>query len=524
MMLNAFLPKIELRYAFAGSAMGAVVPTICYSVDTYIGGSGNLFMWAFKGYTEFVLCLLPVLMFFLFMKIGQSRVALHAQLALRRSKEIQLIRNALYDRLTGLPNRLALENDLDGLFANKIPITLLLIDLNKFKFVNDTMGHDAGDELLTLLGQRMAPALNRGRRMYRLGGDEFVVVIDGHLSSTETDTICGMIKNLASIPFELKNGVASTGASMGVTFSQDDDVTMSAILKRADIALYKAKELSGGGFVYFSPEMAVESKNRMGLERDLQRGLRNGEFILEYQPIVGVESRLVRSFEALLRWNHPTRGQIQPDDFIPVAERIGMISAIGNWVLRQACLEAAKWPAPTGLAVNISGDQFQDRSFVDYVKTCLKEAGLAPARLTLEITESLFYTDRNLMRDSLTELRSIGVRIALDDFGSGFSSISNLRHFPLDHIKVDRCFTDAMLGDQRDVELIDIMMRLGSTFNVLTTIEGVETEGQMDVVRALGASEAQGFLFSKPIAAGDVLTFLNDLQDNTIAAEAKLSA
>ena len=524
MMLNAFLPKLELRYAFAGSAMGAVVPVICFCVDAYSRGPDTLLAWAFSGYTEFFLCLLPVAMFFLFRQLGKYRAALRHQLALRRSKEIQLIRNALYDRLTGLPNRLALENDLEGLFANKMLITLLLIDLNKFKFVNDTMGHDAGDELLTLLGQRMAPALNRGRRMYRLGGDEFVIVLDGHVVRTETDAICNMITNLAGIPFQLKNGVATTGASIGVTFSQADDVAMSAILKRADIALYKAKELFCGGHVYFTSEMALEFKNRVGLERDLQRGLRNGEFFLEYQPIVGVESRSVRSFEALLRWNHPTRGEIQPDDFIPVAERIGMISPIGNWVLRHACLEAAKWPSPTGLAVNISGDQFQDRAFVDYVKACLKEAGLAPARLTLEITESLFYTDRNKMRDSLVELRSIGVRIALDDFGSGFSSISNLRHFPLDQIKVDRSFTNAMLGDQRDVELIDIMMRLGSTFNVLTTIEGVETETQMDVVRALGASEAQGFLFSKPIAAGEVLKFLNDLRDNVVMTDAKLSA
>lgn len=523
MMLNAFLPKIQLRYAFAGSAIGTLVPAMCFGVDTVLGGSGSLSVWVFQGHSEFALAMTPIWMFVLFLQIGRTRAALVRQIAMRRSREIQLIHNALYDRLTGLPNRLALENDLEGLLAGKQLLTLLLIDLNKFKFVNDTMGHDAGDELLTLLGKRMAPAIGHGRRMYRLGGDEFVVVLDGHLARPEIDAICSGIKKLAGVPFELKNGLATTGASIGVTFSEPGDLLMGTILKRADVALYKAKEIFGGGHVYFSSEMAMESRNRMGLERDLQGGLRNGEFFIEYQPIVGVDSRSVHAFEALLRWNHPTLGVIQPNDFISLAERTGMMSSIGNWVIRQACMEAAKWPSPTGVAINISGDQLSDRSFVDFVRHCLSDSRLEPVRLTLEIKEALFSIDSNKIRDSLVELRSMGVRIALDDFGSGFSSFSNLRHFPLDQIKVDRCFTQTMLGDHRDVELINIMMRLGSTFDVKTTIEGIETESQMDVVRALGAAEAQGFLFARPMGAGEITGFLSSLNEKMITT-AKLSA
>ncbi|WEZ83071.1 bifunctional diguanylate cyclase/phosphodiesterase [Rhizobium sp. 32-5/1] len=385
---------------------------------------------------------------------------------------------------------------------------LLLLDLDRFKFVNDTMGHDAGDQLLVALGQRLKHSLSSTASVYRLGGDEFVILVAGSPSHGKVEDICLTVLSLFAEPFQLFEGQFWTGGSIGVTFIEPDDRSMSTVLKRADLALYKAKDVPGNSHRFYELEMATEACVKSEIEHDLSRALEQGQFYLEYQPIVGIESRAIRSFEALIRWNHPSKGIIQPDLFIAAAEKTGLILPIGNWVVKTACLEAARWPAPTGVAVNVAGDQFKDRAFVGYIKACLAEAGLAPGRLTIEVTESIFSIDPLIICESLTELRAHGIRIALDDFGIGFSSINNLRRFPLDQLKVDRSFTQAMLGNQRDADLVDIILKLGTTFQVATTIEGIETEGQLEFVRALGASEAQGFLISRPVSARDVMGIL----------------
>jgi EAL domain-containing protein (putative c-di-GMP-specific phosphodiesterase class I) len=230
-----------------------------------------------------------------------------------------------------------------------------------------------------------------------------------------------------------------------------------------------------------------------------------------------VESRTVRAFEALLRWRHPEKGRIMPDVFIPAAEKTGLILPLGNWVVREACREAATWPAPAGVAINVVGDQFKDRAFVGYVKQCLAETGLAPGRLTVEVTESVFSVDETVIRESLSELRSHGVRVALDDFGIGFSSINNLRAFPIDQLKIDRSFARAMMESKRDADLVDIILKLGRTFQVTTTVEGIESEGQLDFIRQRGASEAQGYLISGPVGAPDVMRFLAQTEDRLSA-------
>ncbi|MDO9414583.1 putative bifunctional diguanylate cyclase/phosphodiesterase [Pararhizobium sp.] len=504
-MLKAFLPKMEQRYAFAGAAIGMMFPAI--SVISAVMARSPAYAWSeglFAG-----LCCLPIVSGAVAYRMGKTRSGLIDNLHQHEKDELRLIRNAHQDPLTGLGNRFALEEDISGLITGKSArIALLLIDLDKFKFVNDTLGHDAGDALLTSVANRLDVALAGQATVYRLGGDEFVATIPGAPSSGTVADLCQLIAGLFIEPFDIFGAPFSVGGSIGATFLELDDRSMSQLLKRADLALYKAKSIPGNASMFYNAAMAEEAGTRQQLEADLSRALRNGEFFLEYQPIVGVESRAVRSFEALLRWQHPVKGVIQPDLFIPIAENSGLILPMGNWVVKTACEEAARWPAPTGVAVNVAGNQFKDRAFVGFIKQCLAETGLAPGRLTIEITESIFSVDPGIIGESLSELRRHGVRVALDDFGIGFSSINNLRNFPLDQLKVDRSFANAMLGSQRDAELVDLILKLGAMFQVTTTIEGIETEGQLDFIRSLGAAEAQGFLISRPVPADDVLAFL----------------
>lgn len=513
MMLSAFRPKPEYRYAAAGCIAGALVPVVCLFCGLMVPSTIDLGLVGFAGAATVAVLLMPFLCAAMFYHIGRFRSRMMRELRLRYDTETQLLREVHQDRLTGLSNRFALERHVEDLLGSPDRKSrcdaFLLLDLDRFKYVNDTMGHDAGDALLVTLSRRLTRILAGTASTFRLGGDEFVIAISGSPSQGKVEAICDAVTSVLDEPFTLAASQFWTGGSLGITFLQADDTSMSPILKRADLALYKAKEIPGNSHVYFDQAMMDEASVRMEIENDLARALACGEFYLEYQPIVGIESRAIRSFEALIRWRHPVRGVIQPDLFIGIAEATGLILPLGNWVVRTACLEAARWPMPTGVAVNVAGDQFRDRSFVNHVRSCLDEAGLAPGRLTIEVTESIFTVDPQIVCDSLAELRSFGVRIALDDFGVGFSSINNLRRFPLDQLKIDRSFTQGMLGSKRDAELVDIILKLGNTFQVSTTIEGIETEGQMDFVRALGASEAQGFLISRPLPADEVIALLD---------------
>lgn len=511
MMLKTLLPRIEQRYALTGSVFGAFLPTICIAADQLLRDHTQASVFGFSAPTATALALMPVVFGVGFYQIGRSKAELIAELCQRRQTEQRLTHDAYHDRLTGLANRFCLERDIQAIVEaseeDDRP-ALMLLDLDRFKFVNDSLGHDVGDALLAAIAARLQRALSATAHVYRLGGDEFVVTIAGRPSEGKIENVCRTICNLFQEPFELKRHRVSSGCSIGVTYMEAGDASMSELLKRADVALYEAKEMPGSGFRFFDAALAATVQERLAIEHDLARAVGAEEFFLEYQPIVGVESRVVRSFEALLRWQHPEKGRIMPDLFIPAAEKTGLILPLGNWVVRAACREAAKWPAPAGVAVNVVGDQFKDRAFVDYVKQCLAEAGLAPGRLTIEVTESAFSVDETVIRESLCELRDHGVRVALDDFGIGFSSINNLRAFPIDQLKIDRSFARAMMESKRDADLVDIILKLGQTFQVTTTVEGIESEGQLDFIRQRGASEAQGFLISGPVAAEDVVRFL----------------
>nr|WP_316655027.1 bifunctional diguanylate cyclase/phosphodiesterase [uncultured Gellertiella sp.] len=521
MTLNAFLPGNPGRFALGCSALAMMVPTALALRDGILNNGA-----AGCGPGSAVLASLAIMPLAIGgLGYGWRRAELRVQALRERMavRETTLMDEARHDPLTGLHNRLALKEDVEAILARpELPQqALLLLDLDRFKFVNDTLGHDAGDELLVALARRLEGLLRDGDRLYRLGGDEFVILMDDPDSHYDIDMFCFRVEMDVSRPYNLAKGRVGAGVSIGIAFLRVGDEGLADSLKRADLALYKAKETAGSAHVFFTEMLAAQSLLKIELERDLAKALADEEFFLEYQPIVGVETGAIRSFEALVRWNHPEKGMLPPQTFIPLAERSGVIVPLGRWVMRAACLEAAKWPSPTGVAVNVAGDQFKDRSFVDFVQTCLREARLAPGRLTIEVTESLFTIDIESLSESLAALRALGVRIALDDFGTGFSSISHLKNFPLDQLKIDRSFARAMLADRRDGELVDLIARLGDTFNVSTTIEGIETEGQMDFVRGLGLSEAQGFLFARPMPADQVQAFFDGQRDRQAAGIAR---
>lgn len=510
-MLKTLLPRIEQRYALAGSIFGAFLPAICLAADRLMRNGTEESLFGLSTPTATALALMPVFFGVGFYQIGRSKSQLMRELVHRRQIERQLTHDAYHDRLTGLANRCCLERDIqaivetDGVGERG---ALLLLDLDRFKFVNDSLGHDAGDLLLAALAERLECMLSATARIYRLGGDEFVVTLAGQPSHGKVEDVCQTICRLFDRPFDLKHHSVTSGCSIGVTFMTAGGASMSELLKQADFALYEAKGVHGSSFRFFDAALAADVRARAAIEHDLARALGAGEFYLEYQPIVGVQNRYVRAFEALLRWRHPDQGVIMPAVFIPAAEKTGLILPLGKWVVREACREAATWPVPTGVAVNVVGDQFKERTFVDFVKGCLAETGLAPGRLTIEVTESVFSVDATIIRESLGALRALGVRVALDDFGIGFSSINNLRAFPIDQLKIDRSFARAMMENRRDADLVDIILKLGQTFQVTTTVEGIESESQLDFIRRLGASEAQGYLISAPVPAPDVAAFL----------------
>lgn len=505
MMLSAFLPRMQQRYAFAGSAVGALLPIFCFSVEAALFGPAAEWFVLLRDPTHILMALMPVFCGIVFYRIGWTRYLLSAQLEASMAAEKTLYHQARHDRLTGLANRMALEHEIHMLSVarkcGRLRPAILLLDLDKFKYINDTMGHDNGDALLVAISRRLKANLGSLSRLFRLGGDEFVITVTGVPTEEEITRLCEAIQSRLGQPFELKGGQAVTGVSIGITFMDQEDATMGQILKRADLALYKAKQVAGSNHVFYSPELGKSALARRKVERDLVQAIHSNELYVEYQPIVSAESRNLQSFEALVRWNHPEAGILAPKEFIHEAERNGLIVKLGNWVLKTSCRDAALWPGRTGLAVNVSGEQFKDRLFPEFVLQCLEESGLEPARLTLEITESAFQVDSAILKASLARLRAQGVRIALDDFGAGFSSISYLKLFPVDYIKVDRSFALAMMESNLDAELVDIMVRLGQTFNISTTIEGIETETQMRYVQALGAEQVQGYLISRPVSA-----------------------
>jgi diguanylate cyclase (GGDEF)-like protein/PAS domain S-box-containing protein len=421
-----------------------------------------------------------------------------------RQSEVELDRLARQDALTGLANRQALRRALDdalvGAVRRKHRCSIFLLDLDRFKAVNDTLGHPAGDTLLRLVALRLTDKVGDKGQVGRLGGDEFQIVLPSLSSVPELSELAQAIIDSVSRPYTINGTAVSIGTSVGIVTSDYDDRTADDLIRDADLALYAAKSAGKGCFRFFAPDMHEAARQRQLLESDLRVALEKGELWLAYQPCVDASSEDVTGFEALIRWDHPERGSISPAEFIPLAEEIGLIDEIGEWVLRTACAEAAEWPKHITVAVNLSPIQFKSHALPTIVRMVLNDTGLDPRQLELEITEGVFLNNDDHVHDMIDGLKSIGVKLALDDFGTGYSSLSYLQRVPFDKIKIDRSFVSgASDPESRNAALIRAMVGLASDLNMQTTAEGVETREELALIRSLGCSLVQGFLFGKPM-------------------------
>jgi diguanylate cyclase (GGDEF)-like protein len=395
---------------------------------------------------------------------------------------------------------------------------LLCIDLDLFKEVNDTLGHPIGDKLLKLVAERLRECARETDVVARLGGDEFAVVAVAAEQPRGAIVLAQRIIAALSSPFDLDGHQVVIGASIGIALAPGDSEQGEGLLKAADLALYRAKADGRGLYRLFEPEMDAKMQARRTLELDLRKALITNEFELFYQPVVNLALNEVCAFEALLRWNHPTRGMISPAEFIPLAEETGTIVPLGEWVLRQACAEAVGWPDDLKVAVNISPAQFKSRGLALAVTSALAASGLRPSRLELEITESVLLQDSESVMETLHALKDLGVQISMDDFGTGYSSLSYLRSFPFDKIKIDQSFVRDMSGDNDSVAIVRAVAGLGRNLGMSTTAEGVETDQQLEHLRDEGCSEVQGYLFSRPLPASELLPLLDQLRRRMASA------
>ena len=394
---------------------------------------------------------------------------------------------------------------------------VLCVDLDDFKKVNDTLGHPAGDELLRKIADRLRKTVRETDIIARLGGDEFAVVQIAPQRPEEVTLLASRLVAVLAEPYDIDGHEVVIGASIGITVAPGDGTDPDQLLKNADMALYRAKAEGRGMFWFFESDMDAHVRARRKLEMELRKAVAQHEFEVYYQPIINLKDNKVTSFEALVRWNHPDRGLVMPDEFIPVAEDVGLIGGIGEWVLQQACAEAATWPRDIRVAVNLSSSQFRN-TLVPSVVHALATAGLPAQRLEIEITESVFLQNNEATLSILLQLHEMGVRISLDDFGTGHSSLSYLRSFPFDKIKIDRSFISGMETQSDCVAIVRAVAGLGRSLGIETTAEGVETVEQLEWLRSEGCTEVQGYLFGRPKPAKDIATLLVQQLDERFAA------
>ena len=420
---------------------------------------------------------------------------------------------ARHDTLTEIANRFHFREHLNSWFQQLRPgagFALHWIDLDRFKEVNDTLGHPSGDALLKSVAKRLRGILRRPDVVARLGGDEFAIIQSGVRTGTQATKLAKRVLRVIGEPHHVLGRKVTVGASIGIALAPSQGHDPDELLKNADLALYRAKATGRGGYAFFQPEQDQETGERRGLEADLKVALKERQLELYYQPIVELERKEVMGFEALMRWHHPQRGMVSPGDFIPLAEQTGLIVEIGAWALHQACKEAVAWPEHIKVTVNLSPTQFESGDLYQAVADALADSGLSPGRLELEITESLLLRDEAKTHELLHKLRDLGVKIALDDFGTAYASLSYLRSFPFDKIKIDRSFVrDLDMQKGKDcVAIIQAVAGLAKRMQMSTVAEGVETLDHLNTVSIAGCEEVQGFYFSRPVPAGEVKAVL----------------
>ncbi len=421
----------------------------------------------------------------------------------RRSEE-NVARLAQYDSLTGLANRFQMQQSLEKILSARQEqdreCSVFLLDLDRFKHVNDTLGHPAGDALLKQVSQRLGRAVGKEGQVGRLGGDEFEVILPGRVTRAELTELAQQIIHSLSQPYSIEGQRVIIGASIGIAVAPDDGTNSEALIRNSDLALYAAKDGGRGRYHFYSNDLHSAAEERNLLEQDLRDAIAEGALELHYQPVVEANSNEVSGFEALLRWNHPTRGWLSPAKFIPIAEDTGLINTIGEWAIRTACNDLAQWPPHIRCAVNVSTLQFSNPQLPAIITNALARSGIHPPRLELEITESVFLNDDAGTDAMFAALKRVGVRMALDDFGTGYSSLGYLKKAPFDKIKIDQSFVrGATETGSRNGALITSITSLAKSLGMDTTAEGVETLDELELVRSLGCSHVQGYIYSKAL-------------------------
>ena len=432
----------------------------------------------------------------------------------KRRSEQQVSRLAHYDSLTGLANRVQMSQALEQILAapsgRERACAVLMLDLDRFKHVNDTLGHPAGDALLKQVAQRLERAIGGAGRCGRLGGDEFKVIIPGHQDRATLGHIAQEIIASLSQPYSIQGQSVVIGASVGIALAPEHGGTSDELIRNVDLALYAAKDAGRGVFRFYAEDLHAAAEERAELEQDLREAIAKGELELYYQPVVYAANEKIVGFEALMRWHHPKRGWISPAKFVPIAEDAGLIDRIGQWALRTACADLARWPRAIRCAVNVSALQFANPDLPTIVANALAHSGVAPSRLELEITESVFLNDNAGTDAMFKALKRVGVRLALDDFGTGYSSLGYLKKAPFDKIKIDRSFVQGATEEgSRNGAIIASITSLAEALHMDTTAEGVETLDELELVRLLGCSHIQGYIYFKPMNASDATALVS---------------
>jgi diguanylate cyclase (GGDEF)-like protein len=443
---------------------------------------------------------------------GGGWLATHHDVTDLRRSEARISHMARHDGLTDLPNRILFreraEEALIEMERKDSKAAFLCLDLDHFKTVNDTLGHPVGDALLKEVAARLRQVVREEDTVARLGGDEFVIIQRGAEQPVEATALAQQVIDALSAPYVVDGHGIVISASVGISIAPNDGGNADQLLKNGDMALYRAKAEGRRTYRFFEPEMDARMQARRLLELDLREALARGQFEIYYQPLLNLDRGEVSCFEALLRWHHPARGTVSPAEFIPLAEEIGLIVPIGEWVLKQACLDAASWPKSIRLAVNLSPTQFRNSRLLSTIVEALDASGLRPSQLELEVTETVLLANTQATLAMLEQIHMLGVHIAMDDFGTGYSSLSYLRSFPFDKIKIDQSFVKDGADVNSSVAIIRAVTSLGSSLGMQTTAEGIETAEQLERVRKEGCTEAQGFLLSRPLPAREIPAML----------------
>ena len=436
------------------------------------------------------------------------------EIARRQSIEQKLAYQASHDALTGLPNRHYFEQQLSSLLASRRgphSVSVLFLDLDKFKLINDTLGHKVGDSLLISVASRLQACLRTGDVLARMGGDEFTVILPGHQNRKTVESIASRMIESLSRPFDIQGHRFVIGASIGLASCPSDGRDSITLLKHSDAAMYRAKQKGRRTFCWFVGDVDVHNQQRADTEMDIRAALEEGQFRVHYQPIVSVEGGHIAAAEALLRWEHPVKGMISPSLFIPIAEEIGLISQIGDYVLRTACAQTMAWRGEgidlRQISVNVSTRQIGEPRWLKSIRRVLSETGIDNRQLTLEVTESDFAADHESIRNTLQKAQRLGICVAIDDFGMGQSSLSRLRDFPVIHVKIDGSFVKDIEHNKYDNALVRSIVEMAHSQGIAVTAEWIETDSQMRILRSIGCDYAQGYFISPALTSSEFADF-----------------